>query len=59
MKAAGLIDQLAYDDEIDRLVEDVMGKPMRVVDDVTKRDSGVRTLARFAVESGRPVVERA
>ena len=32
---------------------------LRVVDDVTKRDSGVRTLARFAVESGRPVVERA
>jgi alkaline phosphatase D len=32
---------------------------LRVVDDVTKRDSGVRTLARFAVESGRPAVERA
>lgn len=32
---------------------------LRVVDDVTKRDSGVRTLARFAVESSRPAVERA
>jgi alkaline phosphatase D len=26
---------------------------------ITSRDSGVRTLARFAVESGRPAVERA
>lgn len=32
---------------------------LRVVDDVTRRDSRIDTLARFAVESGRPKVERA
>jgi protease-4 len=32
-KAAGLVDVLAYDDEIDRVVEEVMGQPMSVVDD--------------------------
>lgn len=32
-RAAGLIDQLAYDDEIERVVEEVMGEPARVVDD--------------------------
>ncbi len=32
---------------------------LRVVDDVTRADSGVQTLAQFAVQAGRPVVERA
>ncbi|MGV3492540.1 MAG: alkaline phosphatase D family protein [Ramlibacter sp.] len=32
---------------------------LRTVDDVTRRDTGVRTEASFAVEAGRPVVERA
>ncbi len=32
---------------------------LRVVDDVTSRDTQVETLARFAVQSGRPVIERA
>ncbi|MBC7436959.1 MAG: alkaline phosphatase D family protein [Bdellovibrionales bacterium] len=32
---------------------------LRVVDDVTRRDTGIQTLARFAVQSGRPVVEKA
>jgi alkaline phosphatase D len=32
---------------------------LRVVDDVTRRDSTVDTLARFAVEAGRPKVELA
>lgn len=31
---------------------------LRVVDDVTRADSGVRTLASFEVAAGRPVVER-
>ena len=31
---------------------------LRVVDDVTRRDSRIETLARFAVEAGRPNVER-
>ena len=31
---------------------------LRGVDDVTRRDSGVTTLARFTVQAGRPVVER-
>ncbi len=31
---------------------------LRVVDDATRPDSGVRTLAAFEVASGRPVVER-
>ncbi|MEJ8839304.1 alkaline phosphatase D family protein [Ramlibacter sp. AN1133] len=31
---------------------------LRGVDDVTRRESGVGTLARFEVESGRPVVQR-
>ncbi|WP_048440487.1 alkaline phosphatase [Caenimonas sp. SL110] len=32
---------------------------LRVVDDVTRKDTGIRTLAQFAVQAGRPVVERA
>ncbi len=31
---------------------------LRVVDDVTRRDTRVETLARFVVQAGRPVVER-
>ncbi|MDP3618416.1 MAG: alkaline phosphatase D family protein [Ramlibacter sp.] len=31
---------------------------LRVVDDVKHQDTGIRTLAQFTVESGRPVVER-
>jgi alkaline phosphatase D len=36
-----------------------MTTTLRVVDDVTKRDTRIETLARFAVEAGRPRVERA
>jgi len=32
---------------------------LRAVDDVTRPDSGVQTLAAFAVEAGRPVVQQA
>jgi alkaline phosphatase D len=32
---------------------------LRVVDDVARRDSRIETLARFAVQAGRPRVERA
>jgi alkaline phosphatase D len=32
---------------------------LRVVDDVTRRDTKIETLARFTVEAGRPRVERA
>jgi alkaline phosphatase D len=32
---------------------------LRVVDDVTRADSGVQTLAKFAVQAGRCLVERA
>jgi alkaline phosphatase D len=32
---------------------------LRVVDDVTRQDTKIETLARFAVQAGRPVVERA
>jgi alkaline phosphatase D len=32
---------------------------LREVDDVTRADSGVQTLAQFAVQAGRPVIERA
>lgn len=32
---------------------------LRVVSDVTRADSGVRTLAQFAVQAGRPVIEKA
>lgn len=32
---------------------------LRVVDDVTQRDTGISTQARFVVEAGRPRVERA
>nr|MDP2192752.1 alkaline phosphatase D family protein [Rhodoferax sp.] len=32
---------------------------LRVVDDVTSRDTKIETLASFAVQSGRPVIERA
>ena len=31
---------------------------LRVVDDVTRKDSGISTLARFAVQAGRPKVEQ-
>jgi alkaline phosphatase D len=31
---------------------------LRVVDDVTRKDTGIRTLARFAAEAGRPMLER-
>ncbi len=32
---------------------------LRAVDDVTRRDTGLHTLARFAVQAGRPVLEMA
>ncbi len=32
---------------------------LRVVDDVTRKDSGIQTLARFVVEAGRPQLEKA
>ncbi|MBC7468699.1 MAG: alkaline phosphatase D family protein, partial [Ramlibacter sp.] len=32
---------------------------LRVVDDVTRRDTRIETLARFSVQAGRPQVERA
>src|SRR5262249_31554205 len=32
-RAAGLIDTLAYEDEVERLMVEVMGRPVRVVDD--------------------------
>lgn len=32
---------------------------LRVVDDPARRDTGIQTLARFAVQAGRPVVEAA
>jgi alkaline phosphatase D len=32
---------------------------LRVVDDVTRPDTKIETLARFAVEAGRPVIEKA
>jgi len=32
---------------------------LRVVSDVTRQDSGIETLARFAVQAGRPLVEKA
>jgi alkaline phosphatase D len=32
---------------------------LRVVDDVTRQDAGIETLARFVVQAGRPQVERA
>jgi alkaline phosphatase D len=35
-----------------------MTTTLRVVDDVTKRDTRIETLARFAVEAGRPRIER-
>jgi alkaline phosphatase D len=35
-----------------------MGVKLRVVDDVTKRDTKVETLASFAAEAGRPRIER-
>jgi len=37
----------------------VLTATLRVVDDVTRADSGVQTLAKFAVQAGRPVVEKA
>jgi alkaline phosphatase D len=36
-----------------------MTATLRVVDDVTKPDTRIETLARFAVEAGRPHIERA
>jgi alkaline phosphatase D len=30
---------------------------LRVVDDVTRPDAGIETLARFVVQAGRPMVE--
>jgi alkaline phosphatase D len=36
-----------------------MTATLRVVDDVTKPDTRIETLARFAVEAGRPRIERA
>jgi alkaline phosphatase D len=36
-----------------------MTATLRVVDDVTKRETRVETLARFTVEAGRPRIERA
>jgi alkaline phosphatase D len=36
-----------------------MTATLRVVDDVTQRDTRIETLARFAVEAGRPRIERA
>ena len=32
---------------------------LNVVDDVTRRDTRIQTLARFAVQAGRPVIEAA
>ncbi len=32
---------------------------LRVVEDVTRQGSGIHTLAKFTVQAGRPVVERA
>ena len=32
---------------------------LRVIDDPARRDTGVQTLARFAVQAGRPLVEAA
>ena len=32
---------------------------LRVVDDVTRRDTRIETLASFVVQTGRPVVEKA
>ena len=32
-RAAGLVDTLAYDDEIERFAAEVMGRPVRMVDD--------------------------
>jgi alkaline phosphatase D len=32
---------------------------LRVVDDVTRRDTQIETLARFTVQAGRPQVEKA
>ena len=31
---------------------------LRVLDDVTRPDAKIETLARFAVQSGRPLIER-
>ena len=31
---------------------------LRVVDDVTRRDTRIETLARFVVSAGQPVIER-
>ncbi|MGJ4748588.1 alkaline phosphatase D family protein, partial [Leptospira sp. SA-E8] len=38
---------------------DKLTTTLRVVDDVTKRDAAIGTLARFEVQAGRAVVERA
>ena len=31
---------------------------LRVVDDVTRQDTKIQTLARFTVQAGRPVLEQ-
>lgn len=41
------------------LTPSVLTATLRAVDDVTRADSGVRTLAQFAVRAGRAVVEKA
>lgn len=43
-KAAGLIDTLAYDDEIDRVVEEVVGRGAKIADD----DAGARMRTYWA-----------
>ena len=47
--------------ENDRIAEFTPGQlvtSLRAVQDVTRRDSAITTLARFAVAAGTPVVER-
>lgn len=41
------------------LTPGMLTSTLRAVDDVTRADSGVQTLARFAVRAGRAVVEKA
>ena len=38
---------------------DHLSTTLRVVEDVTRQDSGIETLARFVVLAGRPLIERA
>jgi protease IV len=51
-RAAGLVDSLAYQDEIDRVVEEMMGRRVRVVDD----DNPPRAPARWGNEPKVAVV---